>query len=51
MAMERENRSLTIGPLGPEIHYLSIYWACGPNREQGFAREGEVFVRGDFSDK
>ena len=40
-----------VGPLGPKVHYLSIYWACGPSREQKSARGGEVFVRGDCADK
>ena len=30
--------------MGLEVHYLSIYWACGPSREQGSARGGEVFA-------
>ena len=40
-----------VGPLGPKVHYLSIYRACGPSREQKSARGGEVFVRGDCADK
>ena len=33
-----------VGPLSLEVHYLSIYWACGLSREQRSARGGEVFV-------
>ena len=36
-----------VGSLGPGVHYLPVYWACGPSREQESARVGEVFVRGD----
>ena len=39
MAMERENRSLTIGPLGPEVHYLSIYWACAQVENKNLPKE------------
>ena len=40
-----------VGPLGPRVHYLPVYWACGPSREQGSAQRGEVFVRRDCVDK
>ena len=39
MAMERENRTLTIGPLGPEVHYLSIYWACAQVENKNLPKE------------
>jgi len=42
---------VVVGPLGPKVHYLHIYWACGLSREQGSARGGEIFVRGDCVDE
>ena len=39
MAMERENRTLTIGPLGLEVHYLSIYWACAQAKNKNLPEE------------
>ena len=50
MAMERENRTLTTGSLGPEVHYLCIL-GLRSSREQKFTQGGEVFVRGDCADK
>ena len=39
------------GPWAPEVHYLFIYWACGPSQERGSVRVGDVFVRGDGADE
>ena len=39
MAMELENRTLTIGPLGLEVHYLSIYWACAQVENKNLPKE------------
>ena len=38
---------LIVGLLGPGVHYLPVYWACGPSRGQGSVRGGDVFVRRD----
>jgi len=41
-----------VGPSGLEVHYLPVYWACGPNWKQGSTRGGEeVFIRGDCVDE
>ena len=36
---ERRIRGAIVGILGPEVHYLFIYWACGLIRGQGFVQE------------
>ena len=28
-----------VGALGPGVHYLLVYWACGPSQERGFVQE------------
>ena len=38
---------IIVGPLGLGIHYLPVYWACGPSRGQGPTRGGEAFVKRD----
>ena len=40
-----------VGPLGPGVHYLLVYWASGPSRGQGPTRGGEAFVRRDSVEK
>jgi len=40
-----------VRPLGSEVHYLLVYWACGPSQGQGPARGGEAFVRRDCVEK
>ena len=41
----------TKGSLGPGVHYLPVYWACGPSQEQGSTRGGEFFIKGDCVDE
>ena len=38
---------VAVGPLGPGVHYLPVYWACGPSQGQRPTRGGEAFVSGD----
>jgi len=33
--------------LGPGVHYLFVYWACGLSQGRGFVRGGEIFVKRD----
>ena len=30
MSQKEESRGAIVGILGPEVHYLFLYWACGP---------------------
>ena len=50
-SQKEEFRGAIVGLLGPGVHYLLVYWACGPSRGQGPTREGEAFVRRDSVEK
>ena len=51
MFSKQNFQSGDVGLLGPGVHYLPVYWACGPSQEQGFVWGGEVFVRRDCVDE
>ena len=41
----------TVRILGPRVHHLFVFQACGPIREQGVVRGGEIFIRKDYVSK